>query len=127
MSLHMYYKDVLRLLRLNHISGQLTGSYAFFQYGNQLHLNLLVPLYLAKLHPMGILSLLINLERFVLQIWGFIAKGINHANLNVELTLIIILDHTLKLWKKIFIAHEQGALMNPNKSGRKFLDDYFED
>lgn len=55
-----------------------------------------------------------------------IARGITHADLNAELTLIMAPDQTSKLWKKIFIAHEQGTLLNPDNPGRTYLDDYRE-
>ena len=53
-----------------------------------------------------------------------IARGITHADLNAELTLIMALDPTSRLWRKIFIAHEEGILMNPDKPGYTFLDEH---
>jgi hypothetical protein len=55
-----------------------------------------------------------------------IAREIIHANLNAELTLIMAPDQTSRLWRKIFIAHEEGTLMNPDKPGSTFLDDHLE-
>ena len=55
-----------------------------------------------------------------------IARGITHADLNAELTLIMAPDLTSRLWRKIFIAHEEGTLMNPDKPGYTFLDEHVE-
>ena len=55
-----------------------------------------------------------------------IARGITHADLNAELTLIMASDQTSRLWRKIFIAHDQGTLMNPDKPGCTYLDDHLE-
>ena len=55
-----------------------------------------------------------------------IARGITHAELNAELNLIMAEDQTFKLWKKIFIAHEKGTLLHPDKPGFTFLDEYLE-
>ena len=55
-----------------------------------------------------------------------IARGITHADLNAELNLIMADDETSKLWKKIFKAHEQGTLMNPDRPGTTYLDEYLE-
>ena len=35
-------------------------------------------------------------------------------------------DQTVKLWRKIFAAHEEGTLLNPDKPGYTFLDDHNE-
>ena len=55
-----------------------------------------------------------------------IARGITHADLNAELNLIMAEDQASKLWKKIFIAHEKGTLMNPDKPWSTYLDEYLE-
>ena len=55
-----------------------------------------------------------------------IARGITHADLNAELAIIMADDETARLWKKIFIAHEKGTLMNPDKPGSTYLDEYLE-
>lgn len=55
-----------------------------------------------------------------------IARGITHADLNAETMLIMAPDPTSKLWRKIFLAHEEGTLLNPDKPGRTYLDDYHE-
>ena len=36
------------------------------------------------------------------------------------------IDQTSKLWKKIFKAHEEGTLLNPDKPGTTYLDAYRE-
>ena len=55
-----------------------------------------------------------------------IARGITHADLNAELTLIMAPDETSRLWKKVFLAHEKGTFINPDKPGRTYLDDHLE-
>jgi hypothetical protein len=55
-----------------------------------------------------------------------IARGITHADLNTELTLIMAPDETSRLWKKVFAAHEQGTFINPDKPGRTYLEDHLE-
>jgi hypothetical protein len=55
-----------------------------------------------------------------------IARGITHAELHAELNLIMAEDQTARLWKKIFIAHEQGTLINPDKPGHTYLEEYLE-
>lgn len=55
-----------------------------------------------------------------------IARGITHTDLNAELTLLMSPDQTLKLWEKIFVAHENEILINPNKQGCTYLDDHLE-
>lgn len=40
-----------------------------------------------------------------------IARKFTHTNLNVELTLIMVIDEMSKLWKKIFMAHKKETLM----------------
>ena len=55
-----------------------------------------------------------------------IARGVTHSDLNVELTIIMAPDQTSRMWKKIFFAHEDGTLMNPDKPGYTFLNDWEE-
>lgn len=55
-----------------------------------------------------------------------ISRGITHADLNAELTLIMAPDQTSRLWKKIFIGHEEGTLLNPDKPRRTYLEDHRE-
>ena len=55
-----------------------------------------------------------------------ICRGITHPDLIAESNLIMSDDETSRLWRKIFIAHEQGTLPNPDKPGSTFLDDHVE-
>ena len=55
-----------------------------------------------------------------------IARGITHANLNAKLTLIMAPDETLRLWKKVFAAHEKGTFINPDKLERTYLEDHLD-
>ena len=55
-----------------------------------------------------------------------IARGITHPDLNAELAIIMADDETYRLWRKIFTAHEKGTLMNPDKPGSTYLDEYLE-
>ena len=55
-----------------------------------------------------------------------IARGITHPELKAELNIIMADDHTSKLWRKIFTAHEQGTLPNPDKPGQTYLDEHIE-
>ena len=55
-----------------------------------------------------------------------IARGITHNDLNAELALIMADDETWKLWKKVFQAHEKGTLMNPDKVGSTYLEEYLD-
>ena len=55
-----------------------------------------------------------------------IARGITHADLNAELTLIMAHDETSRLWKKMFATHEQGTFINSDKPGRTYLEDHLE-
>lgn len=55
-----------------------------------------------------------------------IARGITHPELVTELTLIMAPDATFRLWRKIFVFHEEGTLMNPDKPGYTFLDEHNE-
>lgn len=53
-----------------------------------------------------------------------IARGVTHADLNVELTIVMAPDEKSKLWKKIFIGHEKCKLINPDKPRRTYLEDH---
>jgi hypothetical protein len=55
-----------------------------------------------------------------------ISRGITYADLNAELSIIMADEETARMWKKIFIAHEKGTLMNPDKVGSTYLEEYQE-
>jgi hypothetical protein len=44
-----------------------------------------------------------------------IARGITHNDLKAELTLIMAPEETSRLWKKVFVSHEKGLFINPDK------------
>src|ERR1700737_4751287 len=87
------------------------------------------PLHLPCLFPLCLYSHTSTLQNFTTSMeasFTAIARGITHADLNAELAIIMADDETAKLWKKIFIAHEKGTLMNPDKPGSTYLDEYLE-
>jgi hypothetical protein len=55
-----------------------------------------------------------------------IARGITHNDLKAELTLIMAPEETSRLWKKVFVSHEKGLFINPDKPGRTYLEDHVE-
>ena len=81
------------------------------------------------LSNMLVLTWVVCLQNFMTSMeasFTAIARGITHSDLNAELTLIMAPDETWRMWKKVFSAHENGTLINPDKPGRTYLDDYLE-
>jgi hypothetical protein len=55
-----------------------------------------------------------------------IARGITHNDLNAELAIIMSDDETSRMWKKVFQGHEKGTLINPDKLGSTYLEEYLD-